>query len=105
MLWNTLIPNHKWTTRSYIVVQYQSQSDGVEWAMGLFGSSLPGSVLRRPILDAWGCDCCLAGDAQASRATKQALWAPYLELLNAAFPFRSERDVTEQDLQFSEVQS
>jgi hypothetical protein len=65
VLWNTLIPNHKWTTRSYIVVQYQSQGDGVEWAM----------------------------------------WAPYLELLNAAFPFRSERDVTEQDLQFSEVQS
>ena len=60
---------------------------------------------RHPILDAWGCDCCLAGDAQASRATKQALWAPYLELLNAAFPFKSERDVTEQDLQFSDVQS
>ena len=34
MLWNTLIPNHKWTTCSYIVVQYQCQSDGVEWAMG-----------------------------------------------------------------------
>ena len=33
------------------------------------------------------------------------LWAPCLELLNAAFPFRFERDVTEQDLQFSEVQS
>ena len=63
MLWNTLIPNHKWTTCSYIVVQYQCQSDGVGWAMGT-----------------------LLG-------------------VNAAFPFRFERDVTEQDLQFSEVQS
>jgi hypothetical protein len=34
VLWNTLIPNHKWTTRSHIVVQYQSQGDSVEWAMG-----------------------------------------------------------------------
>jgi hypothetical protein len=33
------------------------------------------------------------------------LWAPYLELLSAAFSFRSEGDVTDQDVQFSEVQS
>jgi len=35
----------------------------------------PGSVPRHSILEAWGCDGCLAGDAKASKATIQALCA------------------------------